>query len=292
MAIKQISFYIFYFFAAFVFFAILCFPQEQAGEQLSNRLSKISPDISIQMEKATPILLSGVDCKKTKIILGNTFSIPFDTFELHFSILDLLKQKKNMGFSGTLLKGTLNGKTEAISFSRNDFSKLELDLTGLHIERFNYKTPDADMDIAYDLTGNATCQNDNDQTETKGIILLTHVVVGMKDSIFNRMGIDTLEFSRIEIDYLLDRQLLTIPKCIATGNVMTLRLKGTLTLTTNPFESLENSSLDLKGFMQPQPGSIPKLASLSSMATLFKDNMQQGIPIQITGSFKDPKINL
>ena len=289
--IKQISFYILYFSAAFIFFAILCFPQKPVGEKLSNTLSKLSPAISIQMESASPILPPGIAGKETTLIFGNN-QIPLDTFRLHFSILDLLKPEKKIRFSSTLLGGVVNGRTEGVSFSRNDFSRLVVNMTGLHIKKFTHRTPGADMDISFDLTGNAICQKKNGHPTTKGTMVLTNVITEMKDSIFNQMGIDTLEFSHVEIDFLTDKQQINILRCIATGNVMTLRLKGRLTPGKNPLAFPEDGTLDLKGFIQPQPEYLPKLASISSMATLFKNNRQQGIPIQITGSLKAPRISL
>ena len=290
--IKQVSFYILYFFAAFIFFTILCFPQKPVGKRLSRTLSKLSPALSIQMESASPILPPGIASKQTTLIFGNNQSIPLETFRLHFSILDLLKPEKNIRFSGTLLGGVVNGRTEGVSFSRNDFSRLVVNMTGLHIQKFTHKTPGADMEISFKLTGNAICQKKNGQSTTKGTMILANVITQMKDSIFNQMGIDTLEFSRVEIDFLTDKQQINILRCIATGNVMTLRLKGKLTPGKNFLAFPEDGTLDLKGFIQPQPGYLPKLASISSMARLFKNNRQQGIPIQITGSLKAPRISL
>ena len=296
MTVKQISFYILYFFAAFIFFAILGFPQKTVGKKLSSTLSKLSPAVSIQMESANPIFPPGIAGKGTMLIFGD-HQIPIDTFRLHVSILDLFRQEKTIRFSSTLLGGVLNGKTEGVSFSqnnssRNDFSRMVVNTAGLHFQKLTHSTPDGEVEISFELTGNAICQKENSHPTTKGTMVLTNVITKMKGSILNRMGIDTLEFSNIEIDFLADKQQISISRCIATGNVITLRLKGRLTPGKNALAFPEDGSLDLKGFIQPQPGYLPQLASISSVATLFKNNQHQGIPIQITGSLKAPRISL
>jgi hypothetical protein len=74
--------------------------------------------------------------------------------------------------------------------------------------------------------------------------------------------------------------------------MMTIRLKGNLGSTEDMLDPSTSPSINLTGFLLPQPSFIPTLAGVSSMATLFKENREQGIPLQITGSLKAPQIKL
>ncbi|MBU3951278.1 MAG: type II secretion system protein GspN [Proteobacteria bacterium] len=292
MSLRRVSFYSLYFVAAFVVFAFLCFPQEPMAKKISTRMGKIFPYISLKTDRATPSFPFGIKCENPEIMVGNLISIPFDTFKLGFSLLDLLNTDKDIRFSGTLLGGAVNGKTEAVSFSRNDFSTFKLNLSGIQIKNFPYKTPDAQMDLSFELDGRYASPDEKDGSQNSGTLILKQMTAGIQNALLNRMGIDLLEFSHIEIDFLQDKNRIFLSKCIAQGNVMTIRVTGTLTPATDIFQPPENWTLDLKGFFQPQPAFIPKLAGVSSMASLFKDNQKQGIPIRITGPVKAPEIKL
>ncbi|MBU0969923.1 MAG: type II secretion system protein GspN [Proteobacteria bacterium] len=292
MSLRQVSFYILYFMAAFVVFAFLCFPQEPMAKKVSTRLEKIFPYLSLKTDRTAPRFPLGLDCKNPEIMVGNFLSIPFDTFKLGFSMLDLLKANKDMTFSGVLLGGVVNGKTEAVSFSMNDFSTFKLNFSGIQIKNFPYKIPEAQMDLSFELAGRYTSPDGKNTSQNSGTLILKEMTAGIKNAVFNRMGIDTLEFSHVEIDFLQDKNRIVLSKCIAQGNVMAIRVTGTLTPATDIFQPPENWTLDLKGFFQPQPAFIPKLAGVSSMASLFKDSQKQGIPIQITGPVKAPHIQL
>jgi type II secretion system protein N len=296
MTVRQISFYLLYFVSAFILFSILLFPGEKAGSKISNKLGKMIPGVTLQMDSATPLLPAGIKFENPKIVLKNTFLLPFDSFKLRLPLFDILKKDRDIIFGGTLLDGIVEGRAEGVSPTHNRFSKLGFTMAGIRIKNFKYETPNGKIDLSFELKGNATWHKDKEGSNPKGTLVLNHLVADMEDSIFNFMEINTIKFSQIDIDFEIDlegeNKQIIISKCVAVGDMMTIRLKGNLGSTEDMLDPSTSPSINLTGFLLPQPSFIPTLAGVSSMATLFKENREQGIPLQITGSLKAPQIKL
>jgi len=288
MTVRQIGLYIFYFMIAFVVFAFVLFPREQAAKKISQGLGQIFPGIIIQMDRITPIFPLGIKCEAPVINLGNRFHLMPDDLVVKMPVSTIFKPGSEVIFSGTLFDGSIKGSVTDVSLTDNRFSGFELNLENIKASKVICRIQNADLDISFDVKGQYIFTED----KAKGNFILTQVNARIKDSIFNRMGITELDFSSIELDFLQDEKKISLVKCIAKGNVMILHLKGDLIPTGNMFDALGDWSIELKGFIQPQPAYISKFAGVSSMANLFKNNREQGLPIRITGLLKAPEIKL
>jgi len=292
MSIKYYLFYLVYFVATVAVFSIFCFPGEEAAKKISAQLTERFSEVTLQMEKVTPSFPSGIHCINPQLLVGKTLLVPLETLTLGVPFFDLFKSHRTLTFHGTLLSGAVNGSLTKVSWDKNTFSDFNLTLDHIKTQKLQYATPQAKMDISFDLEGSYTFAQGKEPPSSGGKLLLTDVKAMIKDTLFNGMGIDGIEFTRMDIEFGLEKNKITLLNCLANGPLMAIRLKGTLIAPKDGASQMSNWILDLRGFIQPQPAYIPKFARLSSMASLFKDTQKQGIPIHIIGPLDAPEIVL
>ncbi len=292
MGPKKISFYVFYLLTAFIVIAVIRFPGEQAGQKVSNTISRIFPSMGLAMEKTTLDFPLGIELQRPVFSYNESISIPMDRLNIHFSIWDILRHNQRIGFSAGFLKGNLTGELENYSPVKGGDTKIAINLAGAKLENISYGVPNAVMDISMEMSGHYSGLQSGAQSKAKGGLTLSQVVVKMGDSVFNSMGIDSVSFSRIDIEYSLFGKTISITECTAAGKIMSLKLHGSLMAIAFPLESTGDLILDLEGFLQPQPAYFAKLASLPSMSVLFKDSQNKGIAIRITGPLNAPEVEL
>jgi type II secretion system protein N len=291
MSIKHYFFYLVYFVAALAVFSIICFPGEEAAKKIGTQLTERFPEITLQMEKITPSFPTGIHCINPQLLVGKNLLVPLETLTLRLPFFDLFKSDRTLTFHGTLLSGVVDGSLTKVSWKQNSFSDFNLTLNRIKTKNILYTTPQAKIEISFDLEGDYTFARGKERSGSRGKLVLTNVKAMIRDTLFNGMGIDGLEFTRMDIEFGLVKDKITLLNCLAKGPLMTLRLKGTLMAPEEGAPPGGNWILDLKGFIQPQPAYLPKFARLSSMASLFKDT-KQGIPIHIIGPLNAPGIKL
>lgn len=292
MGIKHYFFYLVYSMAAVAVFSILCFPGEEVAKKISAQLTERFPEVSLQMEKVTPSFPAAIHCRNPQLLIRKTLWVPLETLTLGVPFFDLFKSNRTLTFYGTLFSGVVHGRLSDVSWDRNTFSDFNLTLSRIKTKNILYATPHAKMDISFDLEGDYTFSQEKKAPGSGGKLLLTDVKAMIHDTLFNGMGIDGIEFTRMDIEFRLEKNKITLLNCLANGPLMTISLNGTLMAPKDDLSPMANWILDLKGFLQPHPAYMPKFARLYSMASLFKDTQKQGIPIHIIGPLNAPGIKL
>lgn len=290
MSARQTLFYLVYFVVVCVVFSIICFPGEKAANKINAQLAGRFPNATLHMDKVIPFFPGGVHCINPQIKVQNRFLIPFETLKFEYPFFDLFKTDKTLTFDGTLFSGVVNGSLTNVSWRRKTFSAFDLTLDHLKSKNILYTSPHIKADISFTLDGNYSVQANPPTSEGK--LTLTDIKTLIQNPFFNGVGIQELEFTRMDIDFQLEGKKITILNCEAKGVLMVICLKGTLIAPKEPLSPQINWVLDLKGFIQPQPAYLSKSARLSSMASLFDQTQKQGIPIHISGPLNAPAIEL
>ncbi|MCP3940082.1 MAG: type II secretion system protein GspN [Desulfobacteraceae bacterium] len=292
MTTKWIFYYLLYLIVAFIAFAFILFPREQVAKKMSNRLGQLFPGITLDMAGVAPVFPPGLRFEKPEINLKNRVFLSPDNLVVKIPFFDIFNPGKEVKFSGNLFDGVVKGIVKGVSLEDNNFAGVELSFEQIKARQILCSILNSDLNISFDLNGQYVFPDKKNKGKSSGKLFLTHVVVKIKNPVFASMGIDTLEFTSIELDFLQNKKKVSILKCVAKGNVMTVQLKGDLIPAKNMFDPLEDWSLELTGFVQPQPAYVSKFAGVSSMENLFKNNREQGIPIRIIGPLKAPGIEL
>lgn len=284
---KRFFIYITIFISAFLVFLVIRFPQENIGEHLSAKLSEKIPGIRLASDRAVLSLPPSVTLINPRLVFQN-LPVSFDSFTIKLALLKLLKGNFQLAYTAKVLQGEITGTLNLAS--RNAPQKLTI--SGLNLTDIDYTASNAAARIKMTVDGNIIFPQNEPPDLFEGDLILSDVAARMTNSVFNLMGIDLVTFSQIDLRFHMTGTHFTIPKCIASGKIMSLRLKGRVTPLKKDIHSLSDLSLDLQGFIQPQPAYMNKFAGISSMAVLFEDNSKKGIPIRISGTMAQPEVAL
>jgi type II secretion system protein N len=296
MTRRQIFFYLIYFFLAFALLSLVLFPREKAAQKLGAGLTRVFPGVTVEIKTARPAPVATLACPSAKITLDNGLAFYPKNLDICFAMGTLFQQAREMRISADLFAGKMAMAVHGLSFNQDRFDSLTLDLNDIHLTHMTYRSDLGTLD----LTGSLSLQyqypwyqypEKPDAPRARGKMEIRNLDVQVKNSILNQMGISTLTFHPVSMEFLQDARGITVLRWTAKGDVLSLRLKGKVFPSTHYlFDSKENWLVDLKGFIQPMPGYIPKFAGVASMASLFRDNRKQGIPIHITGPLTAPRI--
>lgn len=277
---------------AFVFFAVLRFPEQTAGQHISAFMEKRFPGLSIAMEKAVPGLPPGLNCINPEIRFSDLPPIAPDSLRLSAPLSSLFPPKKELYFSADLFGGTVTGMISGFSLKTPVFSSAKIDFHGLTIEKIPYATRTMTATLSAKIQGHYGFSNSQEAHSENGELLLSQVICGIENDLFQMMKIDTLTFHTIDLAFHQKNGQIVITDLSARGDILTITLSGTLLLETGKLSRLETWFLDVEGIIHPRPEYLSRFAKILSIEKMFTDNSGSGIPIRISGPLSAPEVSL
>lgn len=270
--------------AAVVFFLVVLFPSQPLKRMIIEQATLAQPEIDLQTEKVRLMFPPGLKLAPVSIAYAGMPIVKIDQVKLMPSLMSLLSQTKHIEIRGDIGRGALNGQSVLIQDARRPQTKITLNLSNVPIEMLTVANqwpqfrPSGEINafIDYDSRRNGAGGANINLEATLAAVNLTPPV----------MGLERLEFSKIESDITLTPRMMQIKRLTATG----LQFEGKLTGSVIFRQPLGNSRVTLSCTLKPQPAFIAEHRNDLIGGLLASQTAQKrGMVFRISGTLNNPK---
>lgn len=285
MKLKPLVFYLLFFIVSFLVFCSFLFPGTQIATYINQSLKK--QNVQVDVNTVTLGIPFKLKFENPMIQFGQLTRIQPETIELSMSPISIFKDKKQISIQSDAYQGEVHGQMVLNSIEPLLFSDAKASLSGIRINDYQYDTRLANITIGCDFNGECKqVSNANNKTSWQGAMLIENFSAQMKNSLFNRLRIPTVDFSEIRLEFSENQNKITIQQCIAKGLVINLKLKGQIDIVF----PLSESRLNFQGIVLPDSPYLAKFANMASIKSKVKNIKKSGIPFNIDGRLKNPRI--
>ena len=239
---KKSIFYTIYIIAITGIFLYYLFPSETLKTYLAYRLSQGNPDVTITIDRVSPVIPPGIGLYNVGIKHQNKELVDLEKLKLMPGILSLFSDKTTVNFKGYVNAGTISGRAELDGNSGAQEVKGDGRISGLQVEGIPALQRLPAEKIAGVLNGNFTFANVGSDRSLAGKLTLSKSKIELKKAVFN---VKSLEFRDIDADLMFKNDTLTIKQTKARGNQLDADLTGTIALTGQTAKHAMNLSVSV-----------------------------------------------
>ena len=225
---KKSLLYAVYIIAITGFFLYYLFPSDTLKTYLTYRLSQGHPDITVTIDRISPVIPPGINLHDVGIVHHNDTLIDLDSLKIMPTILSLFNAKSTVNFKGRINSGTFSGRAELDDNSGAQEVKCDGRISGIQVQGIPALQRLPADKISGVLNGDFTFANVGPDRSLAGKLTLSQSRIELKKSVFN---VKSLEFRDIDADLMLKNGTLTIKQTKARGNQLDADLTGTIALT-------------------------------------------------------------
>jgi type II secretion system protein N len=283
---KKSLLYIVYIIGITGFFLYYLFPSDTLKTYLAYRLSQENPDITVTIDRVSPVIPPGINLHDVGIVHQNRALVDFDSLKIMPVILSLFSDKTTVNFKGRVNGGTISGQAELDDNSGGQKLKGDGRISSVQVQGIPALQHLPADKISGVLNGNFTYANAGPNRSLEGKLTLSQCRIELNKAVFN---LKSLEFRDIDADLMLKNDTLTIRHTSAKGNQLDADLAGTITLTG---QSGKNA-LNLTVSVTPHHLLLAKIEKTLPMDFLRKKKAgKAAISFKIDGTFDEPGFSL
>ncbi len=280
---KKSLLYAIYIIAITGFFLYYLFPSDTLKSYLAYRLSQGNPDITVTIDRVSPVLPPGVNLHDVGIVHRNSALIDLDSLKIMPGILSLFSAKSIVNFKGRVNSGTFSGKAEIGNNSVGQEIIGDGRISGVQILGIPALERLPVGKISGVLNGNFVYGNAGRNRSVEGKLTLSQCRIELNKPVFN---LDSLEFKDINADLTLNNDTLTIKRTRAKGNQLDADLTGTIALAGQ-------TALNLTVSVTPHHLLLAKIEKTLPMNLLRKKNAgKAAISFKVDGTLDKPGFSL
>ncbi len=289
MKLKMILPYLLLFFAAICVFAFVLFPQEKLANQLNWMLNSSGAKVQANVERIKPALPFSLELVNSKFIIGGKQEIKPDFLKILITPDLLFGESRQVKFSSAISKGNIKGSVLFENTSPVVYKNIDIQMSGVEIERFPYNTRMARIILDCNLNGDYSFSNSNAKNaQGKGSLLINDVSADLKNSLLNRLKISNVDFSNVKIDFTKKGNNLNITQLNAKGSIINVNLKGKILLAS----PTSKSRLSLTGAILPDSPYLATIINSAFIRAAAKNAKKDGVRFSIKGTLEQPRIKL
>jgi type II secretion system protein N len=284
MKISKISLlYVVYIIAITGFFLYYLFPSDTLKTYLAYRLSQGNPDITVTIDRVSPVIPPGINLHDVGIVHQNEALIDLDSLKIMPGILSLFSDKSTVNFKGRVNAGTFSGQAEIGDNSGGQEIKCDGKISGIQVQGIPALQRLPAEKISGVANGNFTYASAGPNRSLEGKLTLSQCRIELNNAVFN---LKSLEFRDIDTDLMLKNDTLTIKRTSAKGNQMDADLTGTIGLTGK-------SALNLTVSVTPHHLLLAKIEKTLPLDFLRKKKAgKAAISFKIDGTLDEPGFSL
>ncbi|MBR9982473.1 MAG: type II secretion system protein GspN [Desulfatitalea sp.] len=281
---SAIFFYTLYGGLAVGFFLYLLFPSIVVRDLLVDRIHQAHPQLRVHVNEVHPTFPPGLRLTPLSLVYAEMPIISMVHLKLLPGLISMLGSQKEMAYSGVIDGGgALTGNVRMLQDAPEPKLNGTLNLSGIPLEGIALlkQLPQ----VA--LTGLMTTFVDFDTHKGPGgtanlSIDMTPVRVTFKAPL---LGLEQLDFSRIQSDLIVTPRMLQIKQIDATGAQIEARVTGSIVFRF----PLKDSRLNLSCTLKPQAGFVAEQKNTMVGALLASSAAQQrGVIVRIAGTLEKP----
>ena len=284
MKISKISLlYVVYIIAITGFFLYYLFPSDTLKTYLAYRLSQGNPDITVTIDRVSPVIPPGINLHDVGIVHQNEALIDLDSLKIMPGILSLFSDKSTVNFKGRVNAGTFSGQAEIGDNSGGQEIKCDGKISGIQVQGIAALQRLPAEKISGVANGNFTYASAGPNRSLEGKLTLSQCRIELNNAVFN---LKSLEFRDIDTDLMLKNDTLTIKRTSDKGNQMDADLTGTIGLTGK-------SALNLTVSVTPHHLLLAKIEKTLPLDFLRKKKAgKAAISFKIDGTLDEPGFSL
>jgi type II secretion system protein N len=275
-----------YIIGLFVFFLYICFPSDSIQTYLANRLSNMSPQIRVTIERVKPALPPGIRLFNVQLYHQDNFWGSIENIKLIPSLLSLFGSETEFSFQGNAYTGEIKGNAEIRTNSPAVSMTVDTTLSGIQVKDVEAIQDVSDNNISGILNATLAYTIDARNRTMKGTLKLSDSRLELAVPIFNQ---DLLTFRDVQAEILLNNQTLTIQRCSIEGNQLDASISGSIILN----RSTGTKALNLNATITPHSVLLAELKK-SMPLFLLKGGKSAGqdISFKIRGTMEAPEFSL
>lgn len=294
MKTKMILSYICLFIFAVVVFLIMLFPGQQIAQYISQSLTNPGLDVHTNIDSVKPAFPFYLKSEGTKISIGQNLKIEPDFIKIRLGPSLIFGESKRLKFKSQIHDGLLNGSIAFKDTQPIVYTKLQMDLSGLEFNKYKYRTRLARVTLSgkingqYSYAAQGDGQKDPKKDPGNGTFLIEDFSAELKNSLFNRLKLPVIDFSKIQAQFTQDRQNINVTQLTAKGSVINLKLNGIIRMDF----PIDQSRLSLKGAILPDSPYLANFVNSPLIKRMVKNIKKDGIKFTIDGTLKHPVIKI
>ena len=268
------------------FFLYFLFPSDTLKTYLTYRLSQGNPDITVTIDRVSPVIPPGINLHDVGIVHQNEALIDLDSLKIMPAILSLFSDKTTVNFKGRVNAGTFSGRAQLDDNSGGQEIKCDGRIAGIQVQGIPALQRLPAEKISGVLNGNFTYANAGPNRTLEGKLTLLQSRIELNNAVFN---LNALEFRNIDADLMLKNDILTIIRTSAKGNQLDADLTGTIGLTGQTGKN----ALNLAVSVTPHHLLLAKIEKTLPMDFLRgKKAGKAAISFKIDGTLDEPGFSL
>lgn len=290
MKSRIIGFYILLFAVSVAIFLVVLFPGHQLAAYFSQTLTHPQKNIYTNIETIHLSLPFSLKSEDARISIGRDFTVQPDFIKIRLGPGLVLGNQKQIHFDSKLYKGLVKGSLGFEDTQPVAYTNAQLNLSGIEFEKISYNTRMAQIIMTGKIDGiyryDVTTDNQNDPGQ--GSILIKDFSVTLTNSLFNRLKLSRIDFTRVDIRFTQDQSAINLAELTASGSVINIKLNGIIQLE----DPVIQSRLTLTGTVLPDSPYLASFANSPAIKALVKNIKKDGIQFTVNGTLKQPEIKI
>ncbi|MGD9365402.1 MAG: type II secretion system protein GspN [Desulfobacteraceae bacterium] len=279
----KIFLYIVFTMVALVFFLYHRFPSEMVFYALSGQIARLDPKVQLDTNSIRPTLPPGLKLEPLSVNYAQIPIMRMDFLKVKPELLSLFSRSKRYNYTASMGGGKLRGRADTIIENNREQSKFAitvekapLDYIDIFNHWKNYQTNgELDANIRFDsLKSGGTADVS---------IEISPAQIEFEPAL---MGIESLDFTKLNTQLVITQRMLQIKNCEAFGNQLEGKITGSIIFR----EPIEESRISMTLTLKPQPAFIAYHKSDMIGGVLASANAQKrGVVFRISGTLNNPR---
>jgi type II secretion system protein N len=280
---KKIALYFVFTLVALVIFLYHRFPSEMVYSALSGQIARLDPKVQLDIDSIRPTIPLGLKLEPLSVNYAEIPIMRMDVLKVRPELLSLFSRSKRYIYTARMGGGALRGRAENIIEKDRIQSKFKitvkeapLDYIDIFNHWKNYQTNgELDATIGFDsLKGGGTADVN---------IEISPAQIEFEPPL---MGIESLDFTKLNTQLVVTQRMLQIRNCEAFGNQLEGKITGSIIFR----EPIEESRISLTLTLKPQPAFIAYHKNDMIGGVLASSNAQKrGVIFRISGTLNNPR---
>lgn len=265
------------------------FPADAVRDYFQARGRRANPPLALSVDHVTPSVPIGVKFTRTKVALEDMPSrviLDADRLLIKPKLLSLLLGKSQFSFLCEAYQGDVRGSVHLKQEPEVGFDT-KIALRNIRIGDYSYLSHLLGRPLKGTLGGTISYSGQyKPMVDGSGEANLT-LSDGSFELLQPFLTLKSIDFSEMEVEMALAKERLNLTRLELKGKQLQGTLSGTITLR----EEFAQSSLDLKGTIEPFAALFKSNAGMQNTVAIFKQRLTEGtLSFVIRGTVKEPKI--
>jgi type II secretion system protein N len=270
-----------------LFFLYIRFPSDTVMDLISAHLAATDPSIRVESAKISPTLIAGLRFEDVELSYGETRIFTAKQIKVTPELFNLLRNRRNFGFEGTIGQGSLKGRLEYLPKAQKPQTKLVANAVGIPIENLDILKQWSSYKAIGNLNGSMEYDS---QKSGDGNAKINFEIMPTK-LVFTPpiMGLEQLDFTQMKAELNLSSHMMQIRRWDAIGPQLETRLSGTMVMR-QPFGS---SRLTVACILKPQEAFLSEHKNDLLGGLLSAENAQsRGLVLRVSGTLDNPRYTM